>query len=159
MHRLPVSLKDTVNSQIDEMLLHGVIQPSCSPWASPVVIIKKKDGTWRFCADYRKVNAMTHHDAYSLLRIDATLDLLAGSTLFTTLDLASGYWQVELEPSSKEKAAFSTCKGHFKCNVMPFELTDAPATFQRLMECVLVGISGEIYLAYLDDVIVFRTTF
>lgn len=106
MHRLPASLKDTVNSQIDEMLHHGVIQPSCSTWALPVVMVKKKDGTWRFCVDYRKVNAMTHHDAYLLSRIDATLDSLAGSTLFTTLYLASGYWQIELEPSNKENSLF-----------------------------------------------------
>ncbi|MCY3927570.1 MAG: reverse transcriptase family protein, partial [Acidobacteria bacterium] len=158
-HRLPASLKDTVNSQIQDMLDTGVIQPSCSPWASPVVMVKKKDGTWRFCVDYRKVNAITHHDAYPLPRIDATLDSLAGSTLFTTLDLASGYWQVELESSDKEKTAFSTSKGHFEFNVMPFGLTNAPATFQRLMECVLAGISGELCLAYLDDIIVFSATF
>ena len=159
MHRLPASLKDTVNSQIQDMLDTGVIQPSCSPWASPVVMVKKKDGTWRFCVDYRKVNAITHHDAYPLPRIDATLDSLTGSTLFTTLDLASGYWQVELESSDKEKTAFSTTKGHFEFNVMPFGLTNAPATFQRLMECVLAGISGELCLAYLDDIIVFSATF
>ena len=159
MHRLPASLKDTVNSQIQDMLDTGVIQPSCSPWASPVVMVKKKDGTWRFCVDYRKVNAITHHDAYPLPCIDATLDSLTGSTLFTTLDLASGYWQVELESSDKEKTAFSTTKGYFEFNVMPFGLTNAPATFQRLMECVLAGISGELCLAYLDDIIVFSTTF
>ena len=159
MRRLPVSLKDTVDSQIQEMLKNSVIQPSCSPWASPVVMVKKKDGTWRFCVDYRKINAATHQDAYPLPRIDATLDSLAGSTLFTTLDLASGYWQVELEPSDKEKTAFSTPKGHFKFNIMPFGLTNAPATFQRLMECVLAGISGELCLAYLDDIIVFSATF
>ena len=94
-----------------------------------------------------------------LSRIDATLDSLAGSTLFTTLDLASGYWQVEVAPEDKKKTAFSTPNGHFEFNVMPFGLTNAPATFQRLMQCVLAGISGEVSLAYLDDIIVFSSTF
>ena len=102
---------------------------------------------------------MTYRDAYPLPRIDATLDSLAGATLFTTLDLASGYWQVEVDPSDKEKTAFSTSQGHFEFNVMPFGLTNAPATFQRLMECILAGLSGEQCLIYLDDVIIFSTTF
>ena len=102
---------------------------------------------------------MTHRDAFLLPCIDATLDLLADSTLFTTLDLALGYWQVELDSNDKEKTAFSTSQGHFEFNVMPFGLTNASATFQRLMECVLAGISGEQYLTYLDDIIVFSATF
>ena len=121
-------------------------------------MVKKKDGTWRFCVDYCIVNSITHHDAHPLTRIDATLDSLAGSTLFTTLDLASGYWQVEVSPEDKEKTAFSTPYGHFEFNVMPFGLTNAPATFQRLMQCVLAGISGEVCLGYLDDIIVFSST-
>lgn len=159
MRRLPVALKTTVDSQVETMLQQKIIQPSCSPWSSPVVMVKKKNGEWRFCVDFRKLNLVTHQDAYPLPRIDATLDLLAGSTLFTTLDLASGYWQVELDPADKEKTAFSTSKGHFEFNVMPFGLTNAPATFQRLMECVLAGISGEQCLTYLDDIIVFSNTF
>ena len=159
MHWLPVALKDTVDTQVQEMLHHNIVQPSCSPWSSPVVMVKKKDGTWRFCVDYRKLNAVTHHDAYPLPRVDATLESLAGSTLFTTLDLASGYWQVEVDPADKEKTAFSTPRGHYEFNVMPFELTNAPATFQRLMQCVLAGISGDICFAYLDDIIIFSATF
>ena len=159
MCRLPVALKDVVDSQVETMLNQGVIQPSCSPWSSPVVMVQKKDGSWRFCIDFCRVNAVTQQDAYPLPRIDATLDSLAGSSLFTTLDLASGYWQVEVEPSDKEKTAFSTSKGHFEFNVMPFGLTNAPATFQRLMECVLAGISGELCLAYLDDIIVYSVSF
>jgi len=104
------------------MLEQGVIQQSFSPWSSPVVIVRKKDGSWRFCVDYRKLNDVTHHDAYPLPRIDSTLDSLAGSTLFMTLDLASGYWQVEVDPAHKEKTAFSKSKGHFEFNVMPFGL-------------------------------------
>ena len=105
------------------------------------------------------MNAVTHHDAYPLPRVDTTLESLAGSTLFTTLDLASGYWQVEVDPVDKEKTAFSTPRGHYEFNVMPFGLTNAPATFQRLMQCVLAGISGDICFAYLDDIIIFSATF
>ena len=136
-----------------------MIQPSHSPWLSTIVMVKKKDETLRFCVDYHKVNAITHHDAQPLPRIDATFDCLAGSTLFTTLDLASSYWQVEVSPEDKEKTAFSTPYGHFEFNVMPFGLTNAPATFQRLMQCILAGISGEACLSYLDDIIVISSTF
>lgn len=130
MRRQPESLKGDMNEEVKKMLSKGVIRPSSSPWSSPVVMVRKKNGSWRFCIDYRKLNAVTHQDAYPLPRIDATLESLAGSTLFTTLDLASGYWQVEIEEDDKEKTAFSTEKGHFEFNVMPFGLTNAPATFQ-----------------------------
>ena len=155
----PVALKNTIDSEVQKMLQQGVIKPSHSPWSSPVVMVKKKDGLWRFCIDYRQLNSATHRDAYPLPRVDATLDSLAGSTLFTTLDLASGYWQVEVEHQDKEKTAFSTSRGHYEFNVMPFGLTNAPATFQCLMECTLAGLSGEQCLIYLDDIIIFSTTF
>jgi len=134
VRRQPVALQSTINSEVQKMLEQGVIQHSFSPWSSPVVMVRKKDGAWRFCIDYRKLNEVTYRNAYPLPRIDATLDSLSGATLFTTLDLASGYWQVEVDPSDKEKTAFSTSQGHFEFNVMPFGLTNAPATFQRLME-------------------------
>ena len=121
--------------------------------------MRKKDGSWRLCFDFRKLNSVTHRDAYPLPRIDATLDSLAGAKFFTTLDLASGYWQVELEEEDKEKTAFTTPQGLFKFNVMPFVLTNAPATFQRLMECVLAGLTPEHSLIYLDDIIIFSATF
>ena len=138
------------------MLDQGVVRPSTSPWSSPIVMVQKKDGSWRFCVDYRKVNAVTRQDAYPLPRIDASW---TGSAYFTTLDLASGYWQVELDNEAKEKSAFSTPSGHFEFNVMPFGLTNAPATFQRLMECVLAGLTPSECLVYLDDIIVFSTSF
>ena len=90
-------------------------------------MVKKKDGAWQFCIDYRKLNEVTYCDAYPLPQKDATLDFLAGATLFTTLDLASGYWQVEVDPSDKEKTVFSTSQGHFEFNIMLFSLTNAPA--------------------------------
>ena len=159
LRRIPQALKSVVGTEVQRMLDHNVIRPSSSPWSSPVIMVRKKDGTWRFCIDYRKLNAVTCRDAYPLPRIDSTLDSLAGATYFTTLDLASGYWQVAVEEQDKEKTAFSTPDGHFEFNVMPFGLTNAPATFQRLMECVLAGLVGEQCLIYLDDIIVFSSTF
>ena len=159
LHRVPESLKDTVKTEVNRMLEHDVIRPSTSPWSSPIVMVRKNDGSWRFCVDCRKLNSVTHRDAYPLPRIDATLDSLVGCKYFTTLDLASGYWQVALEESDKEKTAFSTLQGHYEFNVMPFGLINAPATFQRLMECALAGLTNEQCLIYLDDIIVFSSSF
>ena len=105
MHRLPVALKDTVQKEVKKMLDEGVICPSSSPWSSPLVMVRKKDNSWRFCVDYHNLNSVTHRDAYPLPRIDATLDFLSDCSLFTTLDLASGYWQVEVAEPNKEKTA------------------------------------------------------
>ena len=124
-----------------------------------VIPHRKNDGSWCFCVDCHKLNSITYHDAYPLPRIDATLDSLVGCKYFTTLDLASGYWQVALEESDKEKTAFSTSQGHYEFNVMLFGLTNAPATFQKLMECALAGLTNEKYLIYLDEIIVFSSTF
>ncbi len=156
--RVPVALRDEAKSEVDRMLEQGVIQPSCSPWASPVVLVRKKDGSLRYCVDYRRVNSVTVKDSYPLPRIDVTLDALGGSKWFSTLDLASGYWQVEVDPMDKCKTAFVTEGGLFEFNVMPFGLSNAPATFERLMERVLAGLHWNTCLVYIDDVIVFSPT-
>ena len=106
--RTPVHLQGTVDQHIDDMLERNVIEPSSSPWASPIVLVLKKDDTTRFCIDYSKLNEAAVKDAYSLPRIDETLDHLAGSCWFSTLDLLSGYWRVEMEPDDREKTAFIT---------------------------------------------------
>lgn len=152
--RVPVAREKEVENMIEEMRRDKVIEPSTSPWCSPVVLVKKKDGTMRFCIDYRRLNDVTKKDSYPLPRIDDTLDTLHGMKWFSTLDLKSGYWQVEIKDKDKEKTAFSTGKGLWQFNVMPFGLCNAPATFERLMEQILAGLLGDTCLVYLDDIII-----
>ena len=156
--RMPFALRAQVDELLTEMLSQKVIVPSASPWASPIVLVKKKDGGMRFCVDYRKLNQATKLDEFPLPRIDDTLDQLAGVRFFTTLDLASGYWQVPMEKSSQEKTAFITHTGFYEFRKMPFGLVNAPATFQRLMEAVLSGIVRDGCHVYLDDVLVLGKT-
>ena len=159
LRRMPFALRNQVTEMVKDMLDHQVIQPSSSPWASPIVLVEKKDGSFRFCVDYRRLNSITKMDVFPLPRIDDTLDLLAKSKYFTTLDLWSGYWQVQMEKTSREKTAFVTHSGLYEFLVMPFGLCNAPATFQRLMETILAGLVGECCLVYLDDILVIGETF
>ena len=142
-----------------DILQKDIIQPSTSPWASPIVLVKKKNGSFEFCIDYRKVNSITKKDAYPLPRVDETLDTLAGSQWFTTLDLLSGYWQVQLNEADREKDSFTTHQGLFEFKRMPFGLSNAPATFQRLMDLVLSGLQWSRCLVYLDDIIIVGRSF
>ena len=148
--------------QLKQMQDSGVVQPANSPWASPVVMVHKRDGTHRFCVDYRDLNAVTKADTYPLPRIDDLLDQLGKSHYFSTLDLASGYWQIKVHPDSQEKTAFVTPQGLYKFRVMPFGLTNAPAVLQRLMQRVLMGLNTpedkDFVAVYIDDVLVFSRT-
>ena len=138
------------------MLDIGAIRRSNSPWASPVVLVRKKDGSLRFCIDLRKLNARTVKDAYSIPRIEDALDSLNGACIFTSLDLKSGYWQVELDDESIPLTAFTVGPlGFYECVRMPFGLTNAPATFQRLMESCLGDLHLNWCIIYLDDIIIF----
>eukprot|EP00731_Ephydatia_muelleri_P003644 Em0001g3644a len=157
--RIPQARREELRGLLRDMLESDVIQQSDSPWSSPIVLAKKHDGTTRFCVDYRKVNKVTRKDAYPLPRVDDTLDTLVGSKFFTTLDLASGYWQVEVAPEDQPKTAFTTPEGLYQFKVMPFGLCNAPATFQRLMDRVLSGLKWSSCLVYFDDLIVVGTTF
>lgn len=150
--------REVIKAQVEEMLRDGVIRESHSPWSSPVVLVKKPQGGWRFCVDFRRVNAVTEKDVHPLPRIDDILDLLQGSRYFTTLDLTSGYWQVGIREEDKSKTAFACGSGLYEFNVVPFGLCNAPATFQRMINKVLSGLLWRVCLAYLDDIVIFSKT-
>lgn len=158
-YRVSPAERRTIQENVADMLKKNVIEPSSSPWSSPVVLVKKKDGSWRFCVDYRRLNKVTKKDAYPLPRIDDTLDTLQGSSFFSSMDLRSGYWQIPLSDDAKPKTAFITPDGLYQFNVMPFGLCNAPATFERMMDNLLMGFTWNICLCYLDDVVVFSATF
>ena len=157
--RIPPQMYDEVKTHIQEMLDLGAIRPSNSPWASSIVLVRKKDGRLRFCIDLRRLNNRTVKDAYSLPRIESILDSLGGAQIFTTLDLKAGYWQVEMAEECKAYTAF-TCGplGFYECDTMPFGATNAPATFQRLMHDCLGDLNMNWCIVYLDDIIVFSDT-
>ena len=150
--------REVIQSQVEDMLKAGVVEPSSSPWASPVVLVKKKEGTLRFCVDYRKLNSITTRDVYPLPRVEDALSRLQGSCYFSIMDMQAGYWQVGLNPEDRKKSAFITADGLYQFKVMPFGLTNAPATFQRMMDVLLAGLKWNSCLVYLDDVVVFSKT-
>ncbi|KAI3360647.1 hypothetical protein L3Q82_002512 [Scortum barcoo] len=157
--RLPLTKRALAEQKIKEMVEAGIIEPSTSPWAAPVVLVKKKDDTWRFCVDYHLLNNVTRKDSYPLPRVDDALDCIAGSRWFSSLDLQSGYWQVELAPEARPKTAFSIGQGLWQFKVMPFGLCNAPATFERLMERVLADIPRDRCVVYLDDLLAHAADF
>jgi len=152
--RIPVHYEQELGELIADMLKKNIIKPSTSPWSSPLMLVHKKDGSLRVCVDYRKLNSITKRDSFPLPRIDTTLDALRGSPVFSTLDLAAGYWQVELKDSDKAKTAFAIPSGLYEFQTMPFGLSNAPATFQRMMPKVLAGLVPHQCLVYLDDIII-----
>lgn len=158
-YRTSPHMQSVIQSQVEDMLSKDIIEVSHSPWAAPVVMVRKKDGSWRFCIDYRGLNSVTVKDAHPLPRTDDTLDALCGSCVFSTMDLSSGYWQVQLDQQDKEKTAFTTGRALYHFKVMPMGLVNAPPTFQHLMQLVLQGLSWKTCLVYLDDIIVHSKSF
>ena len=148
-YRIPRAYQVQVEKELQEMLEQGIIEPSQSEWTSPIVVVKENDGDIRICIHYRKLNAVTKRDANPMPKIDDTLDELGQAKYITTLDLAKGYWQVAVNAQDQEKTAFSSPLGLFQFKRMPFGLSGAPGTFQRLMDRVINGLS--LTKAYLDD--------
>ncbi|CAG2215490.1 Transposon Ty3-G Gag-Pol polyprotein,Transposon Ty3-I Gag-Pol polyprotein [Mytilus edulis] len=139
--RLPLAKQEVADREVQRMLDIGVIEPSISPWSSPIVLVPKKNDptSVRFCIDYRRLNNLTKKDCFPLPRIEDCLDALRGAKFYSTIDLQSGYWQVQMDPADKEKTAFVTKRGLFQFRCMPFGLCNAGACFERLMECVLAA--------------------
>ncbi|KAE9147360.1 hypothetical protein PF006_g7962 [Phytophthora fragariae] len=150
---------EVMEAEVEEYLDLGLIRPSNSPWASPVLMIRKPDGGIRFCIDYRRLNAVTVKDCYPMPLIDDILDVLGDARLFSTMDIASGNWNVPMHENSVAKTAF-TCKyGLYEWLVMPFGLCNAVPAFERLMETVLVDLKWRVCLVYLDDCVIFSKDF
>ncbi|KAL0199491.1 hypothetical protein M9458_008031, partial [Cirrhinus mrigala] len=152
-YRVPEARRQAIEEEIQQMLKLGVIEPSRSPWSSPVVMVPKPDGTLRFCNDFRRLNEVSEFDGYPMPRVDELLDRLGRARFITTLDLTKGYWQVPLAEDAKPKTAFSTPSGHWQHRTLPFGLHGAPATFQRLMDIVLRP-HQPYAAAYIDDVVI-----
>ncbi len=151
--------KEIIDRQIDEMLEAGVIKPSRSPWSSAVILVPKKDGTIRFCVDYRRLNAVTRVETYPLPRVDETLRAFEGAACFSVMDMQSGYWQIPLKEEDYEKTAFTTHRGLYEYVVLPFGPVNAPGYFQRMMDEVVGDLKWTSVLVYIDDLIVFSPTY
>lgn len=155
-YRAPLAKRHIITKEIDDMLEKGIISPSSSPWSSPVLLVPKRDtGESRFVVDLRKVNSVTIKDRYPLPRIEDIFDALGGSTIYTTLDLKSGYWQLPIRKRDRLKTAFVCHMGQYEYNRVPFGLANAPAVFQRTMNQVLAPVIGKCAFVYIDDIIVY----
>lgn len=160
LRRFGFAQREEITKQIKIMLANEVIEPCVEiEWSSNLHLVVKKDGTFRMCVDFRDLNNITVKDLYPMVRIDDCLDSLKQTSMYTGLDLVSGYWQIQCDPSSQPKTAFVTPDGHFYFKVMPFGLCNAPATFCRIMDKVLQGLKMKICLVYLDDIQVYANDF
>ena len=154
-YRVPLKKRVLIEKEINAMIDNDIIEASNSPWASPITIVPKKDGSIRLCGDYRKLNNVTVKDAYPLPCIQDIFDQLNGAKIFTTIDLKSGYWQIEINENSREKTAITTHMGLFQFKRMQFGLTNAPAVFQRFMNSIFTKLIGKCCLIYLDDIVIY----
>ena len=154
-YRTALTKRDMIDAEIDKMLELGIIRPSQSPWASPVTLVPKNDGTTRFCVDYRQVNQVTVKDRYPLPLIQDIFDQLGGATVFSTMDMRSGFWQLPMHEQSIEKTAFVCHRGQFEFVRLPFGLANAPSIYQRTMNKVLAQFIGKFVMVFIDDIVVY----
>ena len=153
------AMREVLKTHIDELKSNDLIQPSNSEYACPVVMVKKKDGSLRFCCDFRRLNDVTRCDSYPLPRISEVISTLEGAKVFSTLDLKSGYHQILMNPEDRHKTAFATQFGLYEWKAMPMGLKNAPATFERLMDLIMTGLNWKNVLIYLDDILIFGKDF
>jgi hypothetical protein len=157
-YRYSPEQKDEIERQVATMLKSGVVVPSLSPYASPVLLVKKKDNNWRFCVDYWRLNSITVKNKFPLPIIDEFLDEIAGEKYFTTIDLTLGFHQIRMIPEDEAKTTFKTHHDHFQFRVMPFDLTNAPATFQCLMNSIFADYKRKFVLVFMNDILIFSRT-
>lgn len=157
-YRYSIIQKDIVDKLVEEMLNQGIIRYSNSPYASPVVLVNKKDGSWRLCVDYRRLNQQTVKDRFPIPLIEHLMDELGDSSIYSKLDLCSGYHQVRMEEGEEYKTSFKTHAGHFEYLVMPFGLINALASFQSLMNHLLHSFLRRFVIIFFDDILIYNPT-
>ena len=157
-YRVPPGADATIRQTLEYLEEHGLVTPSHSEYAAPVVLAPKPDGSWRFCVDYRRLNAISGDDKYPIPRIDDCLDRLGKAKYFSKIDLRTGYWQMQVHPEDRHKTAFRTQHGQYEWTVVPMGLSGAPGIFQRMMNHYLRKYLGDFVLCYLDDILIYSDT-